>query len=466
MKVNAQNPLYKKYLQDWQMIFDILAGERQIKNQGTKYLPQLSGQTQKEYFAYNQRGSLFNATARTLQGLIGAVVRKQADIEAPDNMKIVLEDITSYNQSIQEVIKYTIEQIISYGFFGILVDMAVSEQEANLPYMALYRAIDIINWKTKKEGKQEKLILLVLMETEVKDDPKDPFNYVVKQMIRVCFIDGTGIYKQQLYTKVEKPLKGQDEWEKFEDEIIPMKAGVPLNEIPFVFISSLGTFPMPSKPPLLDIADLNIKHWQVSTDYYHGLHYCAIPTPWAAGFKVKGDLYIGSQKAWVSEDAQAKCGYLEFTGSGLQAIEKSLDKLEALMAVMGARLLEEQKLGVEAPEAIKLRSSGDSATLSGIVTSVEQGILKALTFIAGWMNVLGTITIKINKDFVSQKLTPQDITALLAAVQAGRISMDTFLYNLQSGEVLPPERTIKEEKELIASEAPKDDFVSPLQNQE
>jgi len=57
----------------------------------------------------------------------------------------------------------------------------------------------------------------------------------------------------------------------------------------------------------------------------------------------------------------------------------------------------------------------------------------------------------LNRDFVSGKMSAQDITALLQALQAGKISIDTFLYNLQRGEILPEMRTIEDEKLLIAS---------------
>lgn len=233
-----------------------------------------------------------------------------------------------------------------------------------------------------------------------------------------------------------------------------------MQEIPFVFMNAASASPFPSKPPLLDVSNINIKHWQLSTDYFHGLHFCAMPTPWAAGFQVAGSLFIGAEKAWISDDPNAKCGYLEFTGTGLGALEKALDKLEKLMAVLGARLLEEQKAGVEAARAIELRTSGDSATLVSIVSAVEEGVGKALDFVIQWIGDTKEPEIEMNRNFVSQKLTPQEITALLQAVQSGQISQDTFLYNLQNGEVLPPDRTIDEEKKMIESEAPKQDFTN------
>jgi len=58
----------------------------------------------------------------------------------------------------------------------------------------------------------------------------------------------------------------------------------------------------------------------------------------------------------------------------------------------------------------------------------------------------------LNKDFVSAKLSSQEITALLAAVQAEEMSQETFIWNLQQGEVLQPGRTVEEEQEAIAED--------------
>lgn len=457
MGVEIKHSQYSKWEEDWVLIETLLAGDRAIKGAGEAYLPKLSGQTDVDYGKYVARGSLFNATARTRQGLTGAIIRKEAAIEAPQKMLDVLQDITLARQSIHEVIRITVENIFSYGFFGILVDMPESSPAALPPYIALYSCRDILNWHTERVLGEDKIVMVALREVLQEQAIDDPFAFIDREQIRLLFIDPeNGAYKQRIYRQTESG--SQATWVQYGEDIVPTRQGIVMNEIPFVFINATSAFPQPSKPPLLDVANINIKHWQMSTDYYHGLHYCAMPTPWAAGFRIGAELYIGGQKAWISDDPNAKCGFLEFSGQGLGAIEKALTKLELLMAVLGARLLEEQKAGVEAAEAIKLRSSGDSATLTTIVAAVEEGIDKALQFIGRWMGIQEKISVKMNRSFVSQRLTPQDITALLQAVQAGRISMDTFLYNLQAGEILPPDRSIEEERDLIESEGPKNDF--------
>lgn len=455
MAVDSKHKDHRKWVQDWQLIKTLKEGQRSLVNEGEKFLPKLSGQSPAEYDAYIKRGSLFNATAKTLGGLVGAIVRKKPTLKTPNSFD--LENVTISGQSVYEVIKDIADEIMSYGFYGILVDMPENAPAGTVPYMAMYDASDILNWFTQKVGNEEKLVMVSLAETILEQDPEDPYSFNSISIIRVCFIDANdgNKYKQQKWRKMEK--KGsKDEWVKEGEEIIPTKQGIPLNEIPFVFFSAMGCCPVPSKPPLLDLANLNIKHWQVSTDYYHGLHYCAIPTPWAAGFDIGSQLYIGSQKAWISEDPQAKCGYLEFTGQGIAAIEKSLDKLERQMAVAGARLLEEQKAGVEAAEAIRLRTSGDDATMGSIVTTIEDGIKKVFGYMADWSGAGESIDVTMNRDFVSQKLTAQEITALLQTVQAGKMSTDSFIYNLQMGEYLPPDRNIEDEMKLIESEKPTD----------
>jgi len=271
----------------------------------------------------------------------------------------------------------------------------------------------------------------------------NPFEDITFLKIRVLSIEDERVVVR-LYKKNAK-----EEWVQDGDDIFPNIRGKALSEIPFVFLGSLSNTPIPDPPPLMDLANLNIKHWQLTVDYYHGLHYCAIPTPWAAGFGKSTELYIGANKAWVSDDSNAKCGYLEFTGSGLSAMLGAVSKLENQMAIVGARMLEEQKKAAEAAETVKMRYSGDSATLSNVVDCIEQGIIKAINLLGMWLGIETKTEVVLNRDFVAQRLSAQDITALLGVWQSGALSLDAFLYNLQVGEILPPNRTISDEKILI-----------------
>lgn len=457
MSVNLQpgtkGIFYKRFLYEWAKIEAVYNGDSAIKEARELYLPKLSGQSPEEYDAYLARGCFFNAFARTIQGLSGAITRKEPVIEVVPKIDELLPTISLANESIQEVIKITVDNILEFGYYGILVDMPALPEGSvvanDTPYFAMYPAANIINFRTRQVGSENKLELLCLAETAFEPNPENIFELVAKERVRVLEI-ADDVLTVRIY---EKSASAKEEsWGQIGEDIQPKIKGAPLDFIPFVFFGAVSNNPVPTSPPLIDLADLNIKHWQVSTDYYHGLHYCALPTPWAAGFGKDTTLYIGAQKAWVSDDPNAKCGYLEFTGAGLSAIEKALDRLEGQMAIMGARMLEEQKKAAEAADTVRMRYSGDTATLSTIVTSVEQGMMKAIDYLGIWMGLSdATSEVHLNRDFVAQQLEATQITALLQSWQAGGISLDTFLYQLQVGEILAADVTIEDEKLRIES---------------
>lgn len=459
MPVDSKSLSYLERAAIWTKIMDILDGEARIKEQGTDYLPKLSGQTDPEYAAYKARGTFFNAFDRTVNGLTGAVMRRAPVVEVPTNVEVLLEDCTLAGLSFNDVVRTVIFNIISYGYYGVLVDMPEVPilGKPPRPYVALYKAANILNWRTVKEGDQDKLVLLVLREEEMFPSADDPFEMVTQEQMRVLAIE-EGNLVVRIWRKTTVGAK--EEWGMVVQadggtDIFPKNKGANLDYIPFVFFGTINNEPAPPKPPLTDLANLNIKHWQVTADYFHGLHWCALPTPYFLGVeKKKGEaLTIGPSKALTSTNANAKVGILEFTGQGLGSVEKALDRLEAQMAVMGARLLEHKKMGVESADALRLRSADEVGTLITIVGSAENGLTNVLKFMAVWVGGdEEKVSLGINRDFITSRLSAQDIAVLLQSVQAGKISLETFLWNLKTGEILPADRTIEDEKETIKAE--------------
>ena len=466
--VDTKHKDYTEREKDWKMINDIKAGERVMKEAKTEYVPKLEGQNAEQYKRYIARGSFYNGFARTVQGMTGSILRKPAEVEVPKEMNDYLENITVSNNSFTELSRTVSSEVLSTGRYGLLVDMPISnENNKEKPYIAPYDALNILNWRSDRIDGKDKLTFLVLREyLEIPNTEDSVFKTDEVTQIRVfrlIAIDESGNDEEsvngQLVVDVYKEntnYKGKNDtrW-NFDSTYEPKKMGKRLTEIPFVFINALDSSPTPSAPPLLDLAFLNVSHWRLTVDHHHGLHFTALPTAWAAGFPVskEGNLKIGSLTAWVSKDNKARCGFLEFSGEGLGAIKKEITDTESQMASMGGRLLREPKKGVEAAETARINQTADSVSLTTIANSISSGLTQALRYVAFWMNYNeNKVNVQMNTDFIDTKLSPQDITALLQSYQRDAISLDTFLYNLKAGEVLPPHRTEDEEKELIVSE--------------
>lgn len=77
MAVNSFHPEYEVSLGLWLALREVIAGEREIKRAGVRYLPRLEGQSETEYRAYVDPGFFYNATARTMSWYLGMIFRRE-----------------------------------------------------------------------------------------------------------------------------------------------------------------------------------------------------------------------------------------------------------------------------------------------------------------------------------------------------------------------------------------------------
>ena len=84
MPVNSTHSDYDSNLVAWLRAREVIAGEDAVKAAGERYLPKIDSQTEDEYSAYKERASFFNATARTVDGLLGLTFRREPTVKFPD----------------------------------------------------------------------------------------------------------------------------------------------------------------------------------------------------------------------------------------------------------------------------------------------------------------------------------------------------------------------------------------------
>jgi len=451
MPVNATHKHYNLRKSQWIRCRDCVQGTDAIKARGESYLPRLSGQDDVEYSAYAKRALFFGATARTVDGLSGAVFRRQYILEYPESKRDQLNDITEESSSIDVLLRRTVREVISVGRTGLLVDATPAEEGDTRVYISQYQAENILNWRTQRVNGKNRLVFLALAE-QYEEEGDDEFERIEKTQIRVCELinqNGAPTYVQSLYRKP----KDSDDFNVHTPATAPLRNGKTLDFIPFKFINATHDEPTPIKPPLLDLADVNLSHYRTSADLEHGAHFTALPTPVLAGFNPKKVYRIGSGTAWVTDNPQGRAVYLEYTGQGLQALRDIKSDKEAMMAVLGARMLEQQKREAETAETHRIRSAAESGPLAATVGVIEDAVTQVLRWHSEWamlsVQSASTIELKMNKDFVSTRLAARDIEALMKARQAGEISQDTFLHNMKEGEIIPDDTSIEDEKDQI-----------------
>ena len=352
MPVDTPSPEYEAALPRWQRCRDCFEGSDAVKARATAYLPTLEGHkgsSSEKYDAYKTRAVFYNATARTVAGLLGSVFRATPSWTFPALIEDDLEDVTLMGRPLVSFALMAFKELLVTGRVGVQVDMpkAPAAGAKTRPYWVLRRAEDILSWRTVVRGGQETLTRVVLSEVVEEDDPEDEWSPTVIDQIRVLELvqhPRTAAATYQIRRFRKKPSKetkdATDTWEAFEAPIVPLKHGDPLTFIPFQFIGPTSVTPAIEKSPMVDIVDVNLSHYRTSADFEHGAHVTALPTPWVSGVdpELVDTFPIGSATAWVLQYPQARAGMLEFTGDGLKTLERSLSVKQEQMASLGARL--------------------------------------------------------------------------------------------------------------------------------
>lgn len=498
-----RHPLYTKWRDKWRRQRHVIEGEDRIKQNdvATDYLPTLDGQTDvllprensshvlTSYQKYKARASFMNATGRTREGLVGAITRKEPDLNWPESQMDQLDVVGSSLESFDEITDEALQEVVGVGRYGQLVDMPMAGSGDNLaPFVASYHAETITDWDMNLLNGRKKVTRVNLLEASGlmhKTEKRELEQFRVlwlgapmplteeeqamglEEFLRMWgltpqdFSEGP-VYFQEIWVEIEESeQKGSSDERSYSREqiIVPRMLGGGLwREIPFTFFNAENTRAKPTKPPLLDLVVVNLSHYRNSADLEHGLHFTALPQAWIAGFKFKDDLFIGSGAAWVSEDAGASAGYLEFTGEGLKAITTRMEEKKKEMAALGARLLEEQNPAgaAEAHETVKLRQSGERSVLSKISLTVSEGLTRTLKFLQNFKGVADPdVGILLNQDFGTEGMTPEMLTALMGQVQGGLMSWSVYVFNVRRGEMYPDGWTDEDEAKAIAAGPPR-----------
>lgn len=447
MKVDTQHDAYKAALDNWCKCRHVSEG--QVKEQKTKYLPPLGGHEgglDPEYLAYVQRAYFYNATGRTIDALTGMVFHKDPDIVTPASMDTFVEDVTLSGCSLVELSNEVLEELLRVGRYGVLVDFEGSDEGLTVfqaesanrrPKFVSYKAENIINWRYGYVGGKYQLTLVVLEETYEKPKGGDLFQTETITRYRVLKLEGA---------------YSQDVWEKSDGKFVmvstvtPTISSKPFEYIPFRIFAPDNSLTV-EQPPLLDLVEANLAHYRTSADYEHGVHMTGLPMVFGRGFSLdEGEsLPIGSAAAYCRSESDADLKFLEFEGKGLEAIEKNMNRKEAHMASLGARLLQESPRQVETASAVHTKQQGENSVLASLAKVSSKGLTWCLKIAAEWMRVSDEVSIDLPTDYIPDSVDSNTLNALLKAKQAGSLSKESFIYNLQRGGYLPDDKSIEDE---------------------
>lgn len=442
MPVSSKHFLYATQERNWKRVRDCISGEDVVKDAGQDYLPMPGGfSVQMDggntmYDAYRARSVFPDILDPTHRGMVGVIHRVEVQIEGLDEtsgLGFLWEKCTKDGLTLEAFHRQITSEILITGRYCILTDVP-AEGGDGMPYFAGYQAEQLINWNSPAHN------LFVLNETAKFQSEDDEFSWVDREQYRVLrFKDG---YTQQVY---EGSTPGE--------ELAPIARGAKaLPEIPFVVVGPRNLSLELDIPPLLGVARASLAIYRLDADYRHQLFNSGQETAVFTGDMENYPRVLGSGVV-VGMPTGSDAKYLSPSCTGIAAHRTAIMDERASAVAAGVRLFED-KGDAESGEALRLRASAQTATLTTISQASAQALERSLRYAAMFLGKDPKgIVVKPNLKFVDTTLTPADAASLVTVWQSGGIAWETLYENLQRGEIASAERTAEEEKELIDQEA-------------
>lgn len=455
--VSTGTVAHKAMVDDSAAVRALVAGTKAMRAAGVKYLPKEVAESDEAYKARLGRSFLFNATGKTVDDMTGKVFAKEIILgdDVPDDLKAFAENIDLTGRHLNVFARDVFADMMQTGIGYIYVDMPPKvqrgdgkpatiedERRANLrPYLTYIPLEKLIGWRSEMIDGVETLTQVRILETVSEPDG----NYLEKEIpqIRVVMPGSWETYRKN----------AKDEWVQHEQGTIS------LDRIPLVPVYVNRTEFMQGKPPLAKLAELNIAHWQSSSDQRNILHVARVPILFGAGFDEDDTLVIGASEMVRTSNADAKLTYVEHNGAAIEAGDKDLKNIEFQMQTMGLQLLIPQPGGKTATGEIR-DDAKENSPLAMMARGLQDALEQAFGFMAEFLG--GTFkskkdnggSIVVNTDFGIQAGANNDAQMLLDAVNAGQLDQETFWIEWKRRGILSDSFDAKTAKARLAEESP------------
>ena len=423
-EVQQQNQAWRNMQSHWGLIEDLIEGTSKIRGKARIYLKQEPREEDESYDVRLSRSVCPPYYVRMERMLAGMLTRKPVRLtDVPEIIEEQLFDTDLEGNNLTNFI-YNISRLcIRYGHVGVLVD---APAEGGRPYWIPYTPRDIIGWRTEIDNGLRKLTQLRLTERVVR--PKGLYGEETVEQIRVLEPGTFQLFQRNNKGDFKKVNEGTTS----------------LDFIPFsvAYSNKVGIFE--SRPPLEDIAELNIKSYQIQSDYDNQLHISAVPMLAFFGFPATAEEVSAGPSEALSLPEGSSASYIEPNGNSFNAQRERIDKLEYQINELGLAAILGQKMSAETATSKRIdRSQGDS-TMMVLSQQIQDLIDNCLKYHAAFEKQSVAGTSFVNRDFVDSSLEPAQVDALLKIYAQGIIDQEELLKKLIEGEVLSDSINIEE----------------------
>jgi len=435
-------------MKGWEIMKAVSSGTEYLRENCETFLPLEPREDYTAYLARVNRAVFSPYTQRLINAAAGLILRKPISVEGdPYWTEVFNKDVDGCGSDLDEYARRKIICALTYGHCHTLVDFPAPSDARSLaeeralnrrPYWIEVDPTNVYGWRLDRETNYGNLTQIRIGEKAVVADGE--FGEKVYDQIRVIEPGRYRIYRQEeqkLEMQGPFPYPASFDQADATSEFELVESGpYSLEEIPLVTVYANKVETMVSRPPLLDIAYLNLAHFQRQADLIHSLHIASQPMLVLEGWDDQTkDMAISVNYAMATQPGN-KVYYVEPASSAFEAQSAEIKELQAQMASLGISTLSHQKHVAESADARRLDRIDTNSMLAMVSMDLESGLQKAYEFAGNYLGIEPP-EVKISRDFDLQRLIGQDITAMGQLFEDDIINRDEFREMLVQGEILP-----------------------------
>lgn len=464
------------YISELQLLWDCW---NDLKDTEEKYLPIEIKEPPQAYANRVKRTVFDNRFEPALKDYAGLLSVFSLTDEVAASIEANKDNIDQQGNDLWTFFHEADQMTLRDGWCGIMVeyppqDDSIQSQADFIasdrrPYLVVVDRRDILNWEfTYVKGKP---ILTRITIQERRLEPDGDFGESEAIYYRVLkrgeyavyqIVDNGGVQYAQsdniqfVSANSTPPINGNKK------QLVLVESGTTsLDEIPLVYYSVTQSVLFSAKAPFLNLAKMNIEHYQKRSQLNEVLRKCNLPVPVRKGLIVTPDdlkkappLVIGPNSV-VDIPVTGDFYFAEPSGVAIAATQSDIEKLERSMDRTTLDFLtggEHQKTATE----VVLDSSKTSANLKGIARRKESAIQQIFQF---WVQYTGEDEgggIQMDESLLQMPLDPNAVDKLESLAEQGFISHRTLLVLLQLGKILPRQFNIDAELAATQHETPRE----------
>lgn len=450
------HPTYLDAKEELQTVWDVW---RELKGCKPNYLPKEEAEPPAAYKNRIARTKFDSRFKPALKGHAGLLSQFLLSDDVAPSIVAARDDIDLQGSSIESFLTDQDEAVLRDGGVGILVEhppqptdedgisliqSAADEQNYGLrPYLVAVDRRNILNWNiTYKQGKPfvKRLTIRENRLVEVGD-----FGVEAKTYYRVLTPGKFDVYEL---------VQSQGKYQKV---LVPELSGsTGLEIVPFVWYSVSDSKWFESQPPFLNLAELNIEHYQKRSGLNEVMHKCNLPVPVRKGVKappqVAGQpppmprLILGPNSV-VDVPMDGDFSFAEPKGTAIETTQADIEKLEDSMDRMSLAFLTGGEAEKTATEVV-MDSAQTQCSLKNMARRKESTVQRIFAL---WVLYTGEAkggSINVNESILQVPANFQEIQVILDAMGV-KISNKLGLQMLLERKWLPSDADLDEELKLL-----------------